>query len=181
MVLNVFDKIFTDIVHLFDFFIENNILEKYIRCAACDNISELKIFKRGERKTILYRCQNTSCRKKKSLTSSKLELPKIVHIIYFLLNDAKYKQLSKFYDIADSTINSIMKNLHICYKLFCDKRPIFLGGLKKIVEADETVFSRRGIIRYPTSTDDEFKDTIWILGAVDSVDKSHFFLKRVKK
>ncbi|KAG0434553.1 hypothetical protein DMUE_5140, partial [Dictyocoela muelleri] len=46
--------------------------------------------------------------------------------------------------------------------------------------ADETVLSRRGVIRYPTSTDDETKDTMWIFGAIDKNDKRNFSLKRIE-
>ncbi|KAG0436312.1 hypothetical protein DMUE_4284, partial [Dictyocoela muelleri] len=63
---------------------------------------------------------------------------------------------------------------------YSSKIPIFLGGLDKVVEADETVICRRGVIRYPTSTDDETRDTVWIFGALDLSDKSQFLLRRVK-
>lgn len=36
----------------------------------------------------------------------------------------------------------------------------FLCSLNEIFEADETGFSRREIIRYTTSTEDELKDTV---------------------
>ena len=66
--------------------------------------------------------------------------------------------------------------------LFCliDENAISLGGINRIVEADETVISRRGIIRSPTSLDDSVLDTIWILGAVDKEDVFNFFIKRIR-
>jgi hypothetical protein len=49
-----------------------------------------------------------------------------------------------------------------------------------IIEVDETVLSRRGIIREPTNTDDETPSTVWIVGAVDHTDQKNFFVKRVE-
>lgn len=49
MILNFFNKIFTDIDCLFAF-LEKNILEKYKKCTGCCDISIIKIFKRSETK-----------------------------------------------------------------------------------------------------------------------------------
>lgn len=46
-------------------------------------------------------------------------------------------------------------------------RPCFIGGLGIILEVDETVLSRRGVIDNPTCYTDELADIIWILGAID--------------
>ncbi|KAG0439059.1 hypothetical protein DMUE_2694 [Dictyocoela muelleri] len=66
------------------------------------------------------------------------------------------------------------------YKIYSNRRPIILGGLNTKLQADETVLSRRGIIRCPTKTDDETPGTIWILGVIDVSDKQKFLLKRVE-
>ncbi|KAG0442404.1 hypothetical protein DMUE_0289 [Dictyocoela muelleri] len=36
------------------------------------------------------------------------------------------------------------------------------------------------VIRNPTKLDDEFKDTIWILGAIDDSENKNFIIKRVE-
>ncbi|KAG0440662.1 hypothetical protein DMUE_1572 [Dictyocoela muelleri] len=107
-------------------------------------------------------------------------MTKPIHIIYLILSGANYKQLFWYHGVSDSTIASIKKKLSICYKDFCHTIPVFLGGEGRITEVDDTVISRRGIIRYPTSTDDDTKETIWILGAIDSTDKSQFYIQRVE-
>ncbi|KAG0419884.1 hypothetical protein EQH57_0370 [Dictyocoela roeselum] len=180
MKFNITNNIFININDIFDFFIENEILKKYKTCTNCANLSSLKIQKRGIKKLIIYRCSNSVCRRRESITKSNLNINEQVHIIYLLLNGASYKQLNNFYGISDATILSIKKKLLKCYQDYCNARPVFLGGLGKVVEADETVLSRRGVIRYPTSTDDQLKDTVWIFGAIDAEDKSHFFYNVLK-
>lgn len=49
-----------------------------------------------------------------------------------------------------------------------------------MVEADETVLYGRGIIRYSASIEDEIKDTVWIFEAIDSDNKTNFYIKRAK-
>ena len=51
------------------------------------------------------------------------------------------------------------------------------GGCCIIVEVDESVLSRKGIIRNLTSSDDT-RDTIWILGGIDQTEERNFFLCR---
>ncbi|KCZ73746.1 hypothetical protein H311_05295, partial [Anncaliia algerae PRA109] len=53
------------------------------------------------------------------------------------------------------------------------------GGIKVIVECDETVLSRRGIIRNPTSMDSNRRDTVWILGVIDNTNERNFFIERI--
>ncbi|KAG0437747.1 hypothetical protein DMUE_3510 [Dictyocoela muelleri] len=179
MILQILDDIFMDMSKLFDFIVENNIMTRHIICEACGRNSVLKKMIRKSKCIIIYRCEFVSCRKIKSTTNSKIELTKLIHIIYLILNNSTYKQINIYHGIADTTINNIKKRMRKCFEAYCTKRPVFIGGLGKTVEADETVLSRRGIIRYPTSTDDDVKDTVWILGVIDSVDKNQFFLKRV--
>ncbi|EPR78319.1 hypothetical protein SLOPH_2703 [Spraguea lophii 42_110] len=49
-----------------------------------------------------------------------------------------------------------------------------------ILEVDETVISRRGIIINPTTLSDEVADMVWILGVVDQTNIRFFFIKRVE-
>lgn len=82
-----------------------------------------------------------------------------------------------WHGVADSTTASLKKKLLNCYTRYQTERPVFLGGLNRVVEIDESVLSRRGVISNPTSTSDTTPDTVWILGGIDC--DGNFFLKRV--
>ncbi|KAF0990324.1 hypothetical protein HZS_5421 [Henneguya salminicola] len=120
--------------------------------------------------TLLYRCQKAGCQARSNITSSKLEMKKALHAIYLLLLDVDYKQLFLAHGLSSATISKIKKKFLQCCIIYMQKRPVFIGGLNIIVEADETVLSRRGIIREPTSTDDSTPGTLWIVGLIE-----HFF------
>jgi len=51
------------------------------------------------------------------------------------------------------------------------------GGLGCRIQLDETVVSRKGKIRSPTTVDDNLTDTIWLFGGVSEEDKSDFFIQ----
>ncbi|KAG0441833.1 hypothetical protein DMUE_0763 [Dictyocoela muelleri] len=59
------------------------------------------------------------------------------------------------------------------------KRPVLLGGPGVIVEVDESVICRKGIIRSPTCIDDETPETTWILGGIENTSQRNFFVKKV--
>jgi hypothetical protein len=61
-----------------------------------------------------------------------------------------------------------------------NRRPTLIGGLGVVVECDETVLSRRGIIREPTTTDDTTRGTVWIVGVIDHTRERNFFVKRIE-
>ncbi|KAG0418566.1 hypothetical protein DMUE_6400, partial [Dictyocoela muelleri] len=82
--------------------------------------------------------------------------------------------------LSNSTIFKIKSKLRDAYAVYISRNPVFLGGLGLVCEIDETVHSRRQIIREPTSIDDEYLDTIWIIGAVDNTPEKNFYLKRVE-
>ncbi|KAG0434829.1 hypothetical protein DMUE_5011 [Dictyocoela muelleri] len=129
------------------------------------------------KKTIIYRCKRRGCQKISSFFNTKLPITNLFYVIYLLLSGVTYKQLFWYYSISDATTSSIKKSMVKCNEKYCSIRPVFLGGIDEIVEADETVLCRRGIIRYPTSTDDEKKDTVWILGAGEKFNKKNLIRK----
>ncbi len=50
-----------------------------------------------------------------------------------------------------------------------------------MVEVDETVLCRRGVIRDPTfCDDDEVRDTVWIVGISVKFNKSNFYVTHVQ-
>ncbi|KAG0438212.1 hypothetical protein DMUE_3230 [Dictyocoela muelleri] len=54
-------------------------------------------------------------------------------------------------------------------------------GLGYSVEVDETVLSRRGIIRNPTIQSDEVRDTVWRLGAIENTPEKIYHLKCIEQ
>ncbi|KAG0438105.1 hypothetical protein DMUE_3302 [Dictyocoela muelleri] len=77
------------------------------------------------------------------------------------------------------TIMNIKRKLRSQYAKYIHTHPVFLGGPGKILQIDETVISRRGIIMNPTTHLDEIADTVWILGIIECDNKDRFFLKRL--
>ncbi|KCZ78983.1 hypothetical protein H312_03634 [Anncaliia algerae PRA339] len=104
------------------------------------------------------------CQTKTSLISSKLGLNDFLFLIYGILIDLTYYQIKNFIHASDAIITKSKKLLRNAFKKSSEDKFIPLDGNKIIVECDETVISRRGIIRNPTSTDDKLRDKIWILG-----------------
>ncbi|KAG0436814.1 hypothetical protein DMUE_4038 [Dictyocoela muelleri] len=96
-----------------------------------------------------------------------------------LLSGLTYKHLGLWQSLSKATISSVKhKVLEGAFRNMND-RPILLGGLDVIVEADETAICRRGIIRNPSNTADEVADTVWILGVIDNTPLRNFYLQRV--
>ncbi|MGL6132098.1 MAG: IS1595 family transposase, partial [Fusobacteriaceae bacterium] len=125
------------------------------------------------------RCLAKGCQHREHFFETKLSMDTYIHIVYLLICDINYRQLYLFYGISNSTISRIKKHLHMCFKTYLERRTIFLGGNNCKMEVDETVLSRKGIIREPTSTDDSRTDTVWILGLVDPNQPRNFFVKRI--
>lgn len=181
MIFNILDKIFTDNEHLIEFLKENNIITATRRCSndSCDGVAKLLNYKCGQKESIVYRCLKRSCRKRNAIFNTKLSASKYIHILFLLLTGCTYHQIYIFHNISNTTITRLKNTLRDCYKKFMNDRPIFLGGLGCVVEADETVLSRRGIIASPTSFSDLRRDTIWILGVIDNTPNKNFFIKRI--
>ncbi|KAG0434471.1 hypothetical protein DMUE_5169 [Dictyocoela muelleri] len=93
------------------------------------------------------------------------------------MTNCTYEQLYIMYNLSSKTIFKIKKELRDVYKKYCDKRPILPG---KEVQGEETVLSRRGTIRTPTTIDDEKPRIVWFFGAIDVI-KVIFFPKKSDK
>ncbi|KAI5154466.1 hypothetical protein ENBRE01_3388 [Enteropsectra breve] len=63
-------------------------------------------------------------------------------------------------DVSKETISKARQLLRQVFNIYLNRRPVILGGINNDVQCDETVLSRRGIIRSPTSTDDNRLDTV---------------------
>lgn len=180
MIINVLHEIFTDIESAKLFLIEHDIIQTNRNCPKCGSISKLQIDGRYEVHLIQWRCTLQTCRKRFRLSSSKLPILKVLHCIYLLMADTSYHNMFVFHGISDATIASIKSKLLVIYERYIHQRPVLLGGPGVTIEVDETVLSRKGIIRNPTSTDDARAYTVWILGAVCKTNTKKFVLKRVE-
>ncbi|KAG0437596.1 hypothetical protein DMUE_3600, partial [Dictyocoela muelleri] len=104
----------------------------------------------------------------------------LLQAIYFLMAGTSYDQTKLFLGISKNTISMIKKRLRQIYKNHMERDKTLIGGPGIIVEVDESVICRRGIIRYPTSTDDNIKDSIWIIGGIENTPERNFFVKVIK-
>jgi hypothetical protein len=65
------------------------------------------------------------------------------------------------------------------FEQYSNERFEKLGRNGVRVQLDESVISRLGKIRSPTSTDDNVSQTIWLFGGIDESNKKKFFMKIV--
>lgn len=178
MIIEANNRIFCDVDYLREFLIEENVVSISSRCLKCNGISMLKTWVRNNNKNIGYVCTVKGCQNKKSLFNTKLNVLKHVQTIYLLFSGATYKQLKWWCGISNTTIFAIKTKLRECYNNYISRRPISIGGPGVLVEVDETVLSRRGVISNPTTLQDEIADTVWVLGAIDQ--NKNFFVKKVE-
>lgn len=180
MIISNLDEIFHDLHATKNFLTDNEIISESKICGKCGNNAILKIQKVGSAEELLYRCEKTGCQSRTRVCSSKCKIKSILNAIYLILLDVDYKQIYLLHGFSSATISKLKKAILKCCKKYMNKRPILIGGLGVVVEADETVLSRRGVIREPTSTDDSLAGTVWIVGVIDHTNEKNFFLKRVE-
>lgn len=178
----VFDldcQIFSNMEAILQFFQENNVIEAVRECQVCHSNASIKLQKQNGELKLIYRCNNTNCRRRIPLTSSKIKLPKLLKLIFMLMAETDYQQMYLFYGVSKGCVSRIKRNLNICFERYLNSRPLILGGEGIDVEIDETVLSRRGIVRNPTSFESNRNDTIWILGAIENSPSKNFFISRI--
>lgn len=181
MTFDINSTIFTKIHDLLNFLVDNQVIPQTKQCNINNCTGEQLLIVYNDRNTeaLMYRCNKSTCRKKRALLSTNLKITKYLHLMYLLLIGCSYKQLSWAYGVSNATTIKIKSKLRSLYRLYIDDRPIILGGQEIIIEVDETVISRRGLIISPTSTSDTRTDTVWILGAIENTPSRNFFLKRI--
>jgi len=179
MTFNLTSQIFTDILKSKEFLLDNQIIEEEMICMRCNSICSLYVITERTNKFLIYKCSERVCRKRKRLLKTKIDLNRLLQIIYLLMADCSYRQIFLFHKLSDSTIARIKNKLYSCIERYMSLRPITLGGPGINVEVDETVLSRRGVIRNPTRLDDTTRDTVWIVGAIDNSERRNFFLSRI--
>lgn len=178
MVIQISDDIFTSIEHSKTFLTETGILAPTKTCIKCGSITKLVVYRKNDDETLIYRCSRKGCQSKRGIFNTKLSIPKALQVIYLMFADVNYHQLYLFIGIADSTISRFKTKLDGIFERYLRERPVLLGGPNCVIEVDETVLSRRGVIRNPTSHDVINQDTVWILGCVDR-NNGNFFIKRI--
>ncbi|KAG0441226.1 hypothetical protein DMUE_1212 [Dictyocoela muelleri] len=159
--------------------IDKSILKECKTSTRCGQMAKACIYKERNIKKIIYRCTSSTCRRRESVINTKIQVKQLLFIFYFLLINLSYSQISCFIgNISSATIASVCKKLRQIFKTINGRNRILLGGFNSIVDVDDTVISRRGIIRNPSSIDEETPDTIWILGAID-ISNRYFYLKQI--
>lgn len=169
MIIALDDPIFYNLDETLDFFVVNNIFSTTKPCHSdlCTGSMRFQIYNERNKKYILYRC--SSSRKRFSAHITSLGLNKLLLLIYLLMACSTYRQLFLFNWITDSTINNIINRLNNCFAVYLNQHTVYLGGIGVTVQVDQTVISRRGLIRTPSNTGDNTADIIWILGGVDLI------------
>lgn len=180
MYISLQSNIFHSFDDLLEFILDHEILPNEKICERCGYTTRLVVYRQGRSQRLIFRCKARICQAKRPIFRTALPLTSYVHLVYLLLSDASYRQLNWWYGFANTTISSCKQKLREIYKKYVDDRPVYLGGPGLVVEVDETVLSRRGVIRSPTSTSDTTADTVWIVGAIDNTPSKNFFLKRVE-
>lgn len=180
MRLDLTSEIFLNLSETVEFLISEQIVEAVKICTRCGGASaKLSTYKENNFISVVYRCTINSCRRRQSFYKTKIPLNKVILFIYLLMADVNYRQFYLFFGISDSTTARIKQRVIRSCKHFIEDHPIYIGGPGITVHLDETVLSRRGIIRNPTSTEDDRRDTVWILGGIDTTDQKNFFITRV--
>ncbi len=179
MIVDILSEIFLNINDCREFLLENEIIQQNIYCPKCETIAELGKSTLLNLNKIEYRCKRSGCQKRIRISSSKIPLTKLLHLIYLLLNDINYKTLYLYHGVADATIASLKKAFELFQNLYLEQT-LYLGNPNVILEVDETVLLRRGIVRSPTGYDDTILDTVWILGVVEKEHPKNFFIKRIE-
>jgi hypothetical protein len=96
-----------------------------------------------------------------------------------MIAEIDYQQMYLMFGLSKGTISRIKAKILDCYNRYLNARPVILGGDGINVEVDETVLSRRGIIRNPTNFEANRRDTIWMIGAIDNSASKNFYIARI--
>lgn len=124
-----------------------------------------------------FRYINRNCLFETSiLKSNRLEFDEFLFLAYLIIVNGSYKQITdligfsnRAFAIGKQMSRELFINLNIKY--------ILIGGPK--VQVNETVLRKRCVILNNASTFNETKDTVWILGIIDTKNKNNFYVTRV--
>ena len=151
------------------------------RCMSCKSRMEIQ----NDALTIdgcRWRCKNSRCRKTKSIrdnsffSRSNLSMEKIIQIILFWSKEITLKMASEELYISKQTMVDwyrFCRDIVISYFENIEPSNEKKGGVDKIVEIDESVFSKRKYNRGRL-----VKET-WVFGGVDGENKEDIFIEIV--
>ncbi|KAG0438110.1 hypothetical protein DMUE_3297 [Dictyocoela muelleri] len=152
-------SVFDSVENSLDFLLNIGAISSTIICS-CGHRSALIIYKEKEYKRIVYRCSYSNCRKRIGVIKYRTPSNILLQAIYNLMAGTSYDQTKLFLGISKNTI-SMIKNVFAKFiKILWKEKKTLIGGPGIIVEIYESVICKKGIIRYPTSTDDNIKDSI---------------------
>ncbi|WUR04296.1 DDE-TNP-IS1595 domain-containing protein [Vairimorpha necatrix] len=158
--------------------IETGIINLIRRCGFYDHVvAKLTILLERGKERLVYRCMRQQCRAKNSfLPGIKLSFEFFLFVVFLVLCNSNYRLIKCLTCVSNDTILKIKLKLreYIRKKLETDCK---IGGSG--VQVDETVLCRRGTIRVPSRADDGIKDTVWILGLIEAVDRKKFCIVQV--
>lgn len=129
-----------------------------------------------------WRCKNSRCKSARSIrdqsffSRSHLSFSTIISIIYFWCNDLTVKQTCKMLEIDKKTMVDWFR---FCRDIVCwyfENEEISnekIGGVGKIVEIDESVFSKRKYHR------GRVVPQTWVFGGIDRADSNQLFMEIV--
>ncbi|KAF9764771.1 hypothetical protein NGRA_0276 [Nosema granulosis] len=173
-------EFFTSLDTCKNFLIEEKLVKKNGVCDKCSSVTELMKYSENNNERVVYRCRKTGCQsKKKFFKGNRLPFDEFLFLVYLILLKEDYDQIKHLYHVSNTKIASVKNTLRLYFETR-NKEGLLIGGLGVKVEVDETVLCRRGIIRNPSSADDHIKDTVWILGIIDTSNKENIYVKRVE-
>lgn len=161
-----------------DFMLENGLLSTAIECL-CGSSMKLTFYGTIDKLRLIYRCHKRPCSRRKSILKSHLDFSKWLRIIYKIMSSHRYLDIMRDYNISKATVWSIKKKIERAYDTYIDNHPVYLGGPGCIVQVDESCICRRRKFLCPSSEEDDIKDTVWVIGAVDKISKSNFFIHQI--
>ncbi|KAG0439309.1 hypothetical protein DMUE_2520 [Dictyocoela muelleri] len=90
-----------------------------------------------------------------------------------------YDKTKLFWGISKNTISMIKQRLRQIYTNLMERDKTLICGPVFIVDVDESVICMKYHL-YPTSTDDNIKYSIWIIGGIEKTPEGKFFVQVIK-
>jgi hypothetical protein len=151
--------------------VDQELIKDEKECLGCGGIARLCIYRQRENERLVYRCSRRTCRMKMPLftITTRLPLHRYLFFTHLLVLNCNYNVSYQLTGVSSSTIAKAKSSLSRYYE-HKNSSNMLIGGPGVEVEVDESVLCRRGIIRNPTSREDEISDTVWILGIVEKYD-----------
>jgi len=174
------NRIFNDINDCKEWLVDIGALENMKTCSKCNYNSHLIVYNEKSKKRLIFRCKNSLCQFRMPIgLNLRLPLEEAIFILYLNLINLNYKQIRLIVGVTDVTVWRFKIILRDLMCKYMSRRKVLVGGPNVIVEVDESVICRRGVIKCPTSIDDNTRDTVWIVGGIENTGERNFFVKRV--